>query len=155
MTGKVLSFYLGGSLCGIDINLAQEITRNGEYNPVLGTSSPVIGLLNLRGQVVTLLDFGQMLNFKQIDEQNDNHSIILKNSPADPDRVGFFIDKLGEVVDVGPDICEPPPANVCGGERRFISEVVKLNGELLLILDIKQMVGIDDGYGAQIGRERI
>lgn len=143
MTGKLLTFYLGGSLCGIDINLAQEITRNIEYTHVTGISTQVIGLLNLRGQVVTLLDFGQILKFKPLDPKTGNHCIILKNSPADPDQIGFFIDKLGDVVDVEPDICEPLPANVSGDERKLISEVVKLNGELLLVLDVKKIIGIE------------
>lgn len=140
MTGTILTFYLCGSLCGIDIRLAKEINRNMTYISVPGAAKHVVGLLNLHGQVVTLLDLGQLLKFKQVGARNNSFCIILKSRADDPDQVGFFIDELGEVIDVTPDMWEVAPANMIDIDNRFIHEVVKLENEILLVLDLGKIV---------------
>jgi len=139
LTGKILTFYLCGSLCGIDIRVAQEINRNITYTSVPGANSYVVGLLNLRSQVVTVLDLGKLLHFKQVGESNKRHCIILKSRLEEPDQVGFFIDKLGDVIDVTPEMCEHTPANMIDIENHFIHEVVKLRNEIVLVLDLSNI----------------
>lgn len=138
MTGKVLTFYLGDSLCGIDITFAKEINRKIKYTSVSEGTSHAVGLLNLRGQVVTLFDVSQVLNSNEKKETERSQCIILKDL-YQGDQVGFFIDKLGEVVDVTPEICELPPANIRNMEGKFIAEVVKLQVEIILVLNIKKI----------------
>lgn len=140
MIGKILTFYLGGSLCGIDVTCVQEINRKIEYTPLPGDETHIVGLLNLRGQVVTLFDLAQILNFKQTAADRGKHCIILKNDLHISDHSGFFVDKLGDVIDVTPERCQPPPANISNWEGRFVVEVVKLAAELILVLDIKKIV---------------
>jgi purine-binding chemotaxis protein CheW len=141
MTGKVLTFYLGNNLCGIDIAFAKEINRKIKYTSVSGGTSHVVGLLNLRGQVVSLFDLNQVLNFNEKKNSARSQCIILKDF-YQGDQVGFFIDKLGEVVDVTPDICELPPANIRNIESPFIAEVVKLQAGIILVLDIKKVFDV-------------
>jgi purine-binding chemotaxis protein CheW len=138
MTGKVLTFYLGGNLCGIDITFAKEINRRIKYTPVSGEISHVVGLLNLRGQVVTLFDLSKALNSVEKKDSGRSQCIILKEL-YQGDQVGFFIDKLGEVVDITPDVCELPPANIRHIEGQFILEVAKMQADIILILDIKKV----------------
>lgn len=141
MTGKILTFYIGDSLCGIDINFAKEINRKIKYTSVSEGTSHVVGLLNLRGQVVTLFDLSQVLNANEKKETGRSQCIILKDL-YQGDQVGFFIDKLGEVVDVTPEICELPPANIRNIEGQFIAEVVKLQVEIILVLNIKKIFDV-------------
>ncbi|MCC5464319.1 chemotaxis protein CheW [Pelosinus baikalensis] len=138
MTGKILTFYLAGSLCGINIAFAKEINRNVKYTAVPGGASHVVGLLNLRGQVVTLFDLTQILHLNQKQEDKKTKCMILKGL-FQGDHVGFFIDKLAEVIDITPDMCELPPANIKNLQGRFISEIVKFNKEIILILDINKI----------------
>ncbi|WP_378954698.1 chemotaxis protein CheW [Pelosinus sp. sgz500959] len=151
MTGRVLTFYLCGTLCGIDIKAAKEINRNISYTAIPGAAAHIIGLLNLRGQVVTLLDLAQILHFKQIGERMNSHCIILKSRSDDPDQVGFFIDKRGDVIDVTPDMCEVVPANIADFEKKFIHEVVKLEDEILLILDLSAIIQTEASYPIERG----
>lgn len=141
MTGKVLTFYLGGSLCGIDIALAKEINRTIKYTSVPGGAAHIVGLLNLRGNVVTLFDLAQILSFPEKEDRLGAKCIILREI-FNRDQVGFFIDKLGEVMDVIPDMCELPPANIRNSAGQFIAEVVKCNTQVVLILDMKKIVDI-------------
>lgn len=137
MTGKVLTFYLGGTFCGINIKAAKEINRNVRYTPVPGSSNNIAGLLNLRGQVVTLFNIAQLLKLNKETKPLGTNCIILKNRPGDSDMVGFLIDKAGDVVDVVEGMCEPLPASITNIKGSYISEVVKLRDEIILLLDFE------------------
>lgn len=141
MIGKVLTFYLGSSLCGIDITLAKEINRNIKYTSVPGGAAHVVGLLNVRGQVVTLFDLTEVLHFVEKKDRISSRCIILKRASRG-EQIGFLIDKLGEVVDVTSVMCELPPANIRNVEGNFISEVVKLDTQVMLLLDIEKIIDV-------------
>lgn len=138
---KVLTFYLGGSLLGIDVTLVREINRNVDYSIVPGSKDYIVGFLNMRGQVVTLFDLASLLKLESEAEQKGRTCIILK-APRDPDQVGFLIDHPGDVIDIDKEECELPPANVGGVEGEFINSIVKLRNELLIIID-PQKIFID------------
>ncbi|MTV48886.1 chemotaxis protein CheW [Heliobacillus mobilis] len=135
MTGKVLTFYLGGLLFGLDIVAVKEIQRNIEYTPVPDSPAHIVGLFNMRGQVVTLLDLAYLLNNEKEPEKGRTVCIVLKPKADAPDHIGFLIERTGSVVDIHDDISEGPPANMSGELTRFVKEVVKLNEELLMVID--------------------
>ncbi len=133
---KVLTFYLYGNLLGIDVTLVKEINRNVCYTAVPGSRKHIAGLLNMRGQVVTLFDLAELLTLKKENPQNSSiRTCIILKTPRDPDQVGILIDRPGDVIDIDSEECEPPPANVGGVENEFISSIVKLEGELLILID--------------------
>ncbi len=129
-----MTFFIKGNLFGIDILALKEINRNIEYTSIPGAPSHIVGLLNLRGQIVTLFNLAGMMGYGGDEEDGPLNCIILKNKPDNPDYIGFIIDRPGSVVDIVEDICEPPPANISSFEKKFISEVVKLEDHLLMIL---------------------
>jgi len=135
MIGKVLSFYMNESLFGINITLIKEINRNVEYTPVPDAKPHIVGLFNMRGQVVTLFDLSKLLCLKEGAGRQSSACIILKAMANDPNHIGFLIDKPGDVIDINKDDSEFPPANVVGMEGEYISSVVKLNDQLLMIID--------------------
>lgn len=138
MTMKVLTFYLNGSLLGIDVTLVKEINRNVDHTAVPGSQDYIVGFLNMRGQVVTLFNLANLLNLKRLNDQEGHTCVILK-TPKDPDQVGFLIDRPGDVIDIDKEEFELPPANIGGVEGEFISSVVKLKNELLMIIDPKKI----------------
>ncbi|MCX7712003.1 MAG: chemotaxis protein CheW [Clostridia bacterium] len=132
---KVLTFHLCGSLFGLDITLVKEINRNVEYTPIPGAKPYIIGLFNMRGQVVTLFDLGILMGYGNESRQDSSSCIILKAFRNDSDQIGFLIEKKGDVADIDEELFEPPPSNVGGIDSEFISGVVKLKDELLIILN--------------------
>lgn len=134
MTEKILTFYLGGSLLGINLKLAKELNRNIKYTPVPGAQPHIIGFFNMRGQVVTLFDLAKLIGINRDTEREGLISIILK-SPKAPDQVGFLIDRPGDVIEIDTEECELPPANIGIVEGEFIESIVKLKEELLIIIN--------------------
>lgn len=134
MTEKILTFYLGESLLGINLKLAKELNRNISYTPVPGALPHIIGFFNMRGQVVTLFDLAKLIGIKGSKDKESLKCIILK-SPKAPDQAGFLIDRPGDVIEIDMEEYEPPPANIGTVEGEFIESVVKLKDELLIIIN--------------------
>jgi purine-binding chemotaxis protein CheW len=135
MSGKVLTFYMGGYLFGVDILAIKEINRKVEFTAVPDAPAHIVGLLNMRGQVVTLMDLAGLMGYRLDSGNGQTNCIILKNSQENPDYIGFFIDHPGSVLDINEESCEPPPPNVSMMENRFVDRIVKLEEDLLLIIN--------------------
>jgi purine-binding chemotaxis protein CheW len=135
MRGKVLTFYLCGSLYGLDIKLVKEIVRHAEYTPIPDAPEYIVGLMNMRGQIVTLFNLAKLMNHPQLNDSGSPTCIILKNTPDEPDYVGLLIDRAGSVLDIEEDNCEPSPANMNHSLHEYVSEVVKLKNQLLMVIN--------------------
>jgi len=135
MTEKVLTFFLNGKLFGIDIKLIKEINRNVEFTPVPDSKPSILGLFNMRGQIVTIFDLSQMIGISGDLSKNSYTCIILKPTNNAQNHVGFLIDKPDDVIDINRDYCEVPPANVSSIETEYIQDIVKLERGLLIIME--------------------
>lgn len=139
LNGKVLTFYLCGKSFGIDITKVEEINRNIKYTSVPSARDHIVGLFNMRGQVVTLFDIGKRLEYRQKCGYDRPTSIILKENAIGRDLVGFLIDRAGDVIDVDEGECEPLPANASDVEARFISKVIKRHSELIMLINTDEI----------------
>ena len=142
----MLTFYLCDTLLGINITLIKEINRNVEYTSVPDSMPHIIGLFNMRGQIVTLFDLGKMLGLPRGGGSGRPACVILKSMPNDPNQSGFLIDRTGDVIDIDMEECELPPANASGLESEYISSVVKLSSELLIIIDPDRIFNNFEAY---------
>lgn len=134
MTEQILTFYICDNLIGINVKLIKEINRNIEYTPVPEARPHIIGLFNMRGQVVTLFNLSNLIGLSG-ESKSDRLTCIILKEPGYPDQVGFQIDRPGDVIDIDKDDFESPPANINGFESEFLSSVVKLKDELLIVID--------------------
>ncbi len=138
---KILTFFLDGYQLGLDITSVKEINRNITYTPVPDAPPYIVGLLNLRGQVVTLFDLSQLMGYGCQHKIERNTCIVLKAGGDYPEYAGFLIDKTGSVIDVTPDSSEPPPANLVQPELVRIDRVVKLEEEgAVTVIELKLVV---------------
>ncbi|SFH51653.1 purine-binding chemotaxis protein CheW [Tindallia magadiensis] len=135
MNGKALTFFINEKMFGLDIKLVKEISRKVEFSEVPDSDPNIAGLMNLRGQVVTLFCLSKILELESSSQKDESACIILKALPNQPHQIGFLIDRTGDVVDIHEDWCEKTPANVEEVKNEYIKEVVKLEEKLLLMLD--------------------
>lgn len=119
----------------------KEINRHIEYTIVPDAPDNIVGLMNMRGQIVTLFDLSGMMGYELAEGKSRSTCILLKKTTNNPDYIGFLIDRPGSVIDIVEDICEPPPANVSLMENKFISEVAKLENKLLMIINKEIIFG--------------
>lgn len=138
---KVLSFRLSDELFGIEINDVKEINRNVEYTAVPRAQSNIVGLFNMRGQIVTIFNLAGIIGYNE-DVANDRVTcIILKSEQGNSNHRGFIIERTGDVIDVAEDMCEPPPANIDSIGKKYIKDVVQLENDLMRIINTDLVFG--------------
>jgi len=145
------TFYLGDALFGVDILRVREINRHLEMTKVHKVASHVRGLLNLRGQIVTVLDLGIRIGIGETKVKNESRSLILKSAfeagvegasgSSTSNAVGLLVDKIGDVLKVDESAVESPPANIGVIEGKYIDGVIKMDSDVLSILNIETVCG--------------
>ncbi|MCF8045357.1 MAG: chemotaxis protein CheW [Desulfarculaceae bacterium] len=126
---QFISFRIENFLFGIDIRHVREINQLLDITPVQQTSDYIRGLVNLRGQIVTIFDIAVRLGFPGRTIGPDTHNIVFKHENA-----GLLADEIGDVMDIEDSAIDTPPVNMSGEMSRYVEGVVRLDSELFLIL---------------------
>lgn len=134
---SLVTFQVGEIFCGIDIRHVQEINRLFEITFVPKAPEYVRGVLNLRGQIVTIIDLAEKLGVDSFKESRTNRNIIVK---SENEHIGLFVERVGDILQGKPDDMEPPPANAGNGLGRFFKGVLKRDDQLIGILNIEEVM---------------
>lgn len=133
--GKVITFYVGGILCGIDILAIQEVNRITDVSPVPLGPDHVRGIINLRGRIVTVIDLAHRLGFSSFDQEcrRGERNIIVHTQG---ELVGLVVEQVGEAVAVNWREMVPPPGNIKGEDGDFYKGVFRRETGLIAVLDV-------------------
>ncbi len=136
---KVLTFNLWDELFAINITSVKEINRNVICTPTPTAPTEIIGLYNMRGQIVTIFDLAQVLGYKPLPRNKPVNCIILKNRSDMDDIVGFAVDYAEDVMIIDETLCKSPPDNVEESLKEGLFGIFELEKSLLLIIDEKKL----------------
>ncbi|HTN76014.1 MAG TPA: chemotaxis protein CheW [Pirellulaceae bacterium] len=139
---QLASFQIGDLLLGIDIHQVQEINRNLDLTPVPHAPDSVRGVINLRGEVVTVIDLRRVLGLPAVECTRLTRNVIVNNGG---EQVGLLVDCIADVVKSFVDDIDPLPENLGGLDHGFFQGVVKLEAGLLVILNVEQTLGVVGG----------
>lgn len=152
------TFRVDDQLFGVNVLLVREINQQTDSTPVQHAPDHVRGLINLRGDIVTILDLGIRLGLGPREIGPDSHNIILKTNEelarihmdddvdvleTAVDTAGLLVDAVGDVVTVDEREIEPAPASIGEVGGRFLTGVVKLRRDLLVLLDVAATLAVD------------
>ncbi len=137
---EIATFYLDDLLVGIDIRQIQEINRHVQTTAIPHAVSMVRGVINLRGDMVTVLDLPLVLGMEPCVITPKTRVVIID---SDKERTGLLIDKISDVVKVQSDEIAPSPANLNGIGNHYFKGVVRLDTELLAVLDVNEILSFD------------
>ncbi len=142
------TFHLDGLYFGVEVLEVQEVIRFQRMTKVPLAPPVVSGLINLRGQVVTAIDLRRRLGMpdRPADQQPMNVVVRTEDGP-----VSLLVDDIGDVIDVDDASFEPPPETLQGIARELVSGVYKLEGRLLLVLDVEKTLRLPSMAGAEPG----
>ncbi|ACR11840.1 chemotaxis protein CheW [Teredinibacter turnerae] len=136
-----VTFKLAGETYGVNVMQVQEVLRYSEIAPVPGAPSYVIGIINLRGNVVTVIDTRERFALPP-GEITDNTRIVIIE--ADSHVVGILVDSVAEVVYLRQSEIETAP-NVGNEESaKFIQGVCHKNNELLILIELDKLLTDDE-----------
>lgn len=134
---QLVTFRLGNEEFSLDILRVQEIIRHMELTRVPRTPDFVDGVINLRGRVIPVLDLRKRFGLPSDEKTNETRIIVVD---VDNKTVGLKVDAVSEVLRLPADTVEPAPAIVTGAESDYIKGVGKLDGRLLILLDVEKIL---------------
>jgi purine-binding chemotaxis protein CheW len=138
---QLVSFELAGEEFAVDILSVQEINRMMELTRVPQSPPDVEGVINLRGKIIPVLDLRRRFGMDGAARNEDNRIIVVEVQKR---VLGFIVDKVHEVLRISSGIVEPAPAMACSIHSEFISGVAKLNGRLIILLDLSKLFGQEE-----------
>ena len=130
------TFYIDKHLLGVDASVVQEVILRQHLTPVPLAQSVVLGVINLRGQIVTAIDLRQRLGFEISDQPANYVNVVVR---VQEELVSFMVDRIGEVVQIDSNHFESIPDTLQDVARELLIGAYKIPGQLLLVLD-PQMV---------------
>jgi purine-binding chemotaxis protein CheW len=138
MSGTQLAtFSVDGYLFGVEVAAVQEVIRYQPMTRVPLAPAALVGLINLRGQVITAVDLRRRLGFGDRAAGELPMDVIVRTRDG---LVSLLVDRIGDVVDVVEEAFEEPPETLLGSARELIRGAYKLDGALLLLLDVQGVV---------------
>ena len=137
MTKQFATFWLGNGLYGIEVERVREVLRQQAITSVPLAPPTVAGLINLRGQVVTTVDLRERLQLRTHNGESQSMLVVVLVAG---ESIALLVDRIGGVVDVSDDQFEPPPDTLTGSVRELVVGAYKLEGQLLLGLDVDTAV---------------
>lgn len=133
-------FHIGQVLCGVGIDAVQEINKNVKTTKVPLAPDYVVGIMNLRGQIVTVIDLGKKLELSPVTISERARVIIVE---WNDEYVGFMVDSITDVYSADPDRIVSPPSNIKGAQGKYFQGVSKTGSDLVGILDIDAVLSVD------------
>ena len=131
-------FYLGDTLCGLDIELVQEIYDDLEIAYVPLAPEYILGVMNLRGQIVTVIDQRCKIGLGNSTINNSSRILIVR---ADDEFFGLLVDRIADVVSTTRNKIVKPPSNVKGLQGAYFKGVIHTDSnELLALLDLDALL---------------
>ncbi|HEY8528858.1 MAG TPA: chemotaxis protein CheW [Paenibacillaceae bacterium] len=135
---KAIVFKLADESYGIEVDKVRTIERMSPVTRVPKTPPFVKGVINLRGNVVPVIDLRGRFGLPEV-EPDANTRIVIVNV-ADME-VGFIVDSANDVIDLTEDMIEDPPEIVGGVKAKYLRGVAKLeDGRLLVLLNLSEVL---------------
>lgn len=128
-----VTFKLENETYGIDVMQVREVLRCSEISPVPGAPSYVLGIINLRGNVVSIIDTRGRFGLQH--REPDDSSRILILEAGEGQVVGFLVDSVHEVLQLRASEMESAPDTGGGDSTRFISGLANRKEGLLILID--------------------
>lgn len=136
-----VTFRLGDETYGIIVMQVQEVLRIPDVAPVPGSSDFVIGIINLRGNVVTVIDTRHRFGLPPRELDEASRIVVIETGNQ---IIGILVDSVAEVVELGSSDIESAP-NVGNEESsKYIQGVSSRNGDLLILVDLNKFLDVDE-----------
>ena len=137
------TFLLADELYGVDVMQVKEVLRLTEIAPVPGSAHYIMGILNLRGNVITVIDTRTLFGLQQTEATEDSRIVVIE---LEDQVVGMLVDQVAEVIYLRQSEIERAPNVGTDESTKFIQGVSYHNEELIILLDLNRMIE-DDGTG--------
>ena len=138
---EYVTVMIGPQLFGLPIGRVQDVFMPDAITRVPLASQEIAGVLNLRGRIVTAIDMRRRLSLPPMEGKSDRHAVGVEQAG---EAYGLVIDSVGEVLNLPVDRLEQNPVNLDRRGASVSAGVYRLDGQLLVILDIDRVLAFGD-----------
>ena len=132
-----VTFQMDQERYGINVLQVQEIIRMTDITPVPGAPHYILGVINLRGNVVPIVNTSSRFNLPTVDDSADTRIILVD---LDRQLIGIVVDSVAEVVTLESGEIEKAPSLDKAEWVQFIHGVARTEGDLLILLDLSKFL---------------
>jgi purine-binding chemotaxis protein CheW len=136
----VATFMVSGSLFGMDTSMVQEVVRLTTVTPVHHAAACVVGVMNLRGHISTVIDLSTRLGLGNLDLSGEKRIIIVEWGG---ERVGLVVDTMQDVLTIDSESIGPAPENVRSAQSHRMLGVFRHGERIVAMLDLDKVLALD------------
>jgi purine-binding chemotaxis protein CheW len=136
---QLVSFQLGHEIFAIDILGVQEIIRLAEITHVPNAPHYVEGVVNLRGKVIPIINLRARFGLSATEPTKETRIVVVEVAHV---ILGFIVDSVEEVLRLPEECIEPMPPTGRGGVDECHRGVGRVNGRLVMLLDLELLFSI-------------
>ncbi len=139
---QLVGFSIDNEQFGVDILMVQEIIRAAPITPVPNSPDFVEGVINLRGNIIPVIELRKRLNLYTEETDEDSWILILD---IEGKVTGFIVDSVSKVLKILKSSIEPPPELVVAGlESQYIHGVCDIGDKLLILLNFNHILLVEE-----------
>ncbi len=135
--GKYLTFHLAGEIYGLEICHVTEIIGIQSITQVPDMPNFVKGVINLRGQVIPVMDM--RLRFQLSPQEYDERTCVIVMD-VDNKTMGLIVDRVEEVVDIPQNQIEPASVQIESQGQQFVKGLGKVHNEIRILLEAEKLI---------------
>ncbi len=145
---RCLAFRVGDELYGLSIDVLSEITKPLPTTPVPRAADFVLGIGNVRGVVIPVVDLARRLRLSPRPVGPRSRVLIVR---SENDYYGLLVDEVRDVVPIPPEVFEPPPGALAGGRASFIAALARVGNDIMVVLDLPSLLEPRDFVARAVG----
>jgi purine-binding chemotaxis protein CheW len=144
---QVVGFRIGRETFGLPISIVREIVRVPDITAVPNAPDYIEGVINLRGRIIPVVDLRKRFGEKSFEANKKNRIVVVE---LESRLVGLIVNSASEVLRISPSEIDEPHNVFREGELNYITGIGKLNGRLVILLDLNRLLqrgelnGLDD-----------
>ena len=134
---QLVVFDLATEAYGVDISAVREIIRMQEITRVPKSPEFVEGIINLRGNIIPVVDLRKRFNLTVSEQNKDNRIVVVDIGGRD---IGVIVDAVTEVLRITGDSVEPPSSVITTADSTYLLGIAKLESRLIILLDLESVL---------------
>ena len=125
-------FHLGDAMFAIPAAQIQEVVQMGSVTPVHHAPACIVGIRNLRGRIVTVMDLGTRLELGEAERNHESRILIVD---CEGELVGLLVDRVDDTIFLQRENLSPPPPNLGALQANALRGVYRCPNGLVTLLD--------------------
>jgi purine-binding chemotaxis protein CheW len=134
---SVVAFSLGHEVYGMELQEVREIIMVGLVTPVPRAPTFILGVLNLRGEIIPVIDLRMRFGLEHVDNTDLSRIIV---TPIGGVFTGLIVDSVTEVKNIDKKLLEPPPKVTSVGANTYITQVARTASGVIFLLALQQLL---------------